>query len=84
MIHIRAATETDLQTILHVQQQAFREYAGLYETSAWTSETLDSVKNDARDKHIAVAEADGAIVGSVRWWTVAGVWVLRLFYVQPN
>ena len=83
MIRIRAGTEADFTAILQVQQAAFGEYANLYEVSAWTTETLDSLRQDAREKRILVAEADGAVVGSVRFWTVAGVCVIRLLSVDP-
>jgi predicted N-acetyltransferase YhbS len=84
MIHIRSAAEHDFEAILAVQQLAFGEYASVYETSAWTTETLDSLKEDAKDKRILVAQADGAVVGSVRFWTVAGVCVIRLLSVRPD
>ncbi|MDF0643464.1 MAG: GNAT family N-acetyltransferase [Nitrospira sp.] len=84
MIRIRPATEVDFAAVLQVQQAAFGEYATIYEVSAWTTETIDSLKADARDKRILVAEADGAIVGSVRCWTVAGVCVIRLLSVTPD
>lgn len=84
MIHIRPATETDFEAILEVQRLAFLEYASLYETSAWTTETLESLKEDAKDKRIFVAETEGAVVGSVRFWTVGGVCVIRLLSVHPQ
>jgi predicted N-acetyltransferase YhbS len=84
MIHIRPATEADFAALLQVQQAAFGEYANLYEVSAWTTETLDSLRQDAKDKRIFVAEAQGAVVGSVRFWTVAGVCVIRLLSVSPS
>lgn len=84
MIHIRPATEADFAALLQVQQAAFGEYATVYEVSAWTTETIDSLRQDAKDKRIFVAEADGAIVGSVRFWTVAGVCVIRLLSVGPD
>jgi predicted N-acetyltransferase YhbS len=83
MIRIRPATESDFAAILTVQQAAFGEYATVYEVSAWTTETLDSLKEDAKEKRIFVAEAEGVIVGSVRFWTVAGVCVIRLLSVSP-
>lgn len=83
MVHIRPATESDFPTLLHVQQIAFGEYAGVYKVSGWTTETLESLKEDAREKHIFVAEEGGTIVGSVRFWTVAGVCVIRLLSVSP-
>lgn len=83
MVHIRPATEVDFPALLQVQQAAFGEYAGIYKLSGWTTETLDSLKADAREKHILVAEANGEIVGSVRFWTVAGVCVIRLLSVSP-
>jgi predicted N-acetyltransferase YhbS len=84
MIHVRPATEIDFPALLNVQQAAFGEYAGLYTVSGWTTETIESLKEDARDKHIFVAEAGGTIVGSVRFWTVAGVCVIRLLSVIPT
>ena len=84
MVHIRPAVETDYEAVLHVQRAAFGEYANVYEVTAWTTETLESLKQDAREKRILVAEADGAIVGSVRFWTVAGVCVIRLLSVSPT
>ena len=83
MIHIRPATEADFQALLQVQQEAFGEYASVYKVSGWTTETLDSLKEDAKEKHIFVAEADGAVIGSVRFWNVAGVCVIRLLSVSP-
>ena len=83
MVHIRPATESDFPALLHVQQIAFGEYAGVYKVSGWTRETLESLKEDAREKHIFVAEEGGTIVGSVRFWTVAGVCVIRLLSVSP-
>jgi predicted N-acetyltransferase YhbS len=82
MIHIRPATEADFAALLHVQQAAFGEYANVYQVSGWTTETLDSLRQDAKEKHIFVAEADG-VVGSVRFWIVAGVCVIRLLSVSP-
>ena len=84
MVHIRPATEVDFPALLQVQQVAFGEYAGLYKLSGWTTETLESLKDDAREKHILVAEAEGEIIGSVRFWTVAGVCVVRLLSVSPT
>jgi predicted N-acetyltransferase YhbS len=84
MIHIRPATEADFEVLLQVQQVAFGEYANLYEVSAWTTETLDSLKLDAKEKRILVAESEGAVSGSVRCWTVAGVCVIRLLSVSPS
>jgi len=82
-IHIRPATEADFAALLEVQQAAFGEYANVYKVSGWTTETMEGLLEDAREKHIFVAEADGAIVGSVRFWTVAGVCVIRLLSVSP-
>jgi predicted N-acetyltransferase YhbS len=84
MIRIRPAAESDFDTILKVQQAAFGEYADLYEVSAWTTETLDSIREDAKEKRILAAEADGLVVGSVRFWNVAGVCVIRLLSVRPD
>ena len=84
MIRIRPATEADFAALLQVQREAFGEYATVYEVSAWTTETLDSLKQDAKDKRVFVAETDGMIVGSVRFWTVAGVCVIRLLSVSPS
>jgi predicted N-acetyltransferase YhbS len=84
MVHIRSATEADFPALLLVQQAAFGEYANLYTVSGWTTETLDSLKEDAREKHIFVAEAEGTVVGSVRFWTVAGVCIIRLLSVNPT
>jgi predicted N-acetyltransferase YhbS len=84
MVHIRPATEVDFPALLHVQQAAFGEYANVYTVSGWTSETLDSLREDAKEKHIFVAEAEGAVVGSVRFWTVAGVCIIRLLSVSPS
>jgi predicted N-acetyltransferase YhbS len=83
-MHIRPATDRDFEAILAVQQAAFAEYAAVYETSAWTTESLDSLAADAKEKRILVAEADGAVVGSVRFWIVAGVCVIRLLSVHPD
>jgi predicted N-acetyltransferase YhbS len=84
MIHIRPATETDFASLLQVQQAAFGEYTNIYTVSGWTTETLDSLKEDAKEKHIFVAEAEGTVVGSVRFWTVAGVCIIRLLSVSPS
>lgn len=83
MIHIRPATEADFAALLQVQQDAFGEYAAVYKVSGWTTETLDSLRQDAKEKRILVAEAEGVVVGSVRSWTVAGVCIIRLLSVSP-
>ena len=83
MVQIRPATEADFSALLQVQQDAFGEYAAVYKVSGWTTETLDSLKEDAKEKHIFVAELDGAVIGSVRFWNVAGVCVMRLLSVSP-
>ena len=84
MIHIRPATEADFPALLHVQQAAFGEYSNVYTVSGWTTETLDSLKEDAKEKHIFLAEAEGTVIGSVRFWNVAGVCVIRLLSVRPD
>lgn len=84
MIHLRPATEADFPAILHVQQAAFGEYANVYQVSGWTTETIESLREDAREKHIFVAEEEGVVVGSVRFWTVAGVCIIRLLSVTPT
>lgn len=83
MIEIRPATEVDFPALLQVQQAAFGEYAGIYTVSGWTTETIESLQEDAREKHIFVAETESTIVGSVRFWRVAGVCVIRLLSVSP-
>jgi predicted N-acetyltransferase YhbS len=83
MVRIRPATEADFEAILQVQQDAFGEYANVYQVSGWTTETLDSLKEDAKEKRIFVAETDGTVAGSVRFWTVGGVCVIRLLSVSP-
>jgi predicted N-acetyltransferase YhbS len=84
MIHIKPATEADFSALLQIQQAAFGEYAAVYKVSGWTMETLDSLREDAKEKHILVAEADGVVIGSVRFWNVAGVCVIRLLSVSPT
>jgi len=84
MLSIRPATEQDLPELLKVQAEAFAEYQGLYELNAWTKETIDNVRKDAQEKHILVAEWNGLLVGSVRFWSVAGVCVIRLLSVGPG
>ncbi|TKB80018.1 MAG: hypothetical protein E8D42_01260 [Nitrospira sp.] len=76
MVQIRLATDADFPSLLQVQQAAFGEYAGVYKVSGWTTETLESLQQDAREKHIFMAEVGGTIAGSVRFWTVAGVCVI--------
>src|SRR5213594_4536587 len=83
MVSIRRATERDFPDILRIQREAFSEYLNLYEVSPWTKETLDNIKLDANDKIIFVAQEESVIVGSVRFWTVAGVCVIRLLSVSP-
>ena len=84
MLTIRAADQSDFQAILDVQHLAFAEYAGVYKASGWTTETLDSLQRDAQEKKILVAEWGGAVAGSVRFWTVGGVCVIRLLSVHPD
>jgi predicted N-acetyltransferase YhbS len=83
MIHIRPAIEADFPTLLEVQRVAFGEYANVYQVSGWTTETIESLREDAKEKHIFVAEEEGVVVGSVRFWTVAGVCIIRLLSVNP-
>jgi len=83
MLQVRRAVERDFPEILKIQQEAFAEYEGTYEVTAWTKETLENIGLNAREKVILVAEWDGTVVGSVRFWTVAGVCVIRLLSVSP-
>ena len=83
MVSIRRATERDFPDILRIQRESFSEYLNVYEVSPWMKETLENVKLDATDKIILVAQEEGMVVGSVRFWTVAGVCVIRLLSVSP-
>jgi len=83
MISIRRATERDFPDILRIQREAFSEYLNLYEVSSWMRETLENIKLDASDKVILVAQEESVVVGSVRFWTVAGVCIIRLLSVSP-
>ena len=84
MLTIRRAREQDFADILKIQAEAFGEYQGLYDVNAWTKETLENINLDARDKVILVAEWEGMLVGSARFWVVAGVCVIRLLSVKPG
>jgi predicted N-acetyltransferase YhbS len=84
MLHIRVASEQDFSLILEIQRQAFAEYEGTYKTSGWTTETMEDLQRDAGEKKILVAEWDGTMAGSVRFWTVGGVCVIRLLSVSPT
>ena len=83
MIRVRRATEQDFPEILRIQREAFSEYLGTYDVTPWTKETLENINLNAQDKVILAAEWEGTVVGSVRFWTVAGVCVIRLLSVNP-
>ena len=83
MVSIRRATQREFSDILRIQREAFSEYLKVYEVSPWMKETLEDLKLDAADKIILVAQEEGLVVGSVRFWTVAGVCVIRLLSVSP-
>jgi len=83
MLRIRIAIEEDFSVMLDIQRRAFAEYEGTYKTSGWTTETLEDIQRDAREKKMLVAEWDGQLAGSVRYWTVGGVCVIRLLSVDP-
>lgn len=83
MLTIRRATKSDFPAILKIQAEAFGAYAGTYETAAWTKETLENIALDAKDKAILVAEWDGTVAGSVRFWNAGGVCMVRLLSVAP-
>lgn len=83
MLTIRRATKNDFPAILKIQAEAFGAYEGTYDTTAWLKETLENIKMDAKDKVILAAEWDGTVVGSVRFWIVGGVCVIRLLSVNP-
>lgn len=83
MLTIRQATKIDFPSILKIQAEAFGAYEGTYETAAWTKETLENITLDAKDKAILVAEWDGTVAGSVRFWNAGGVCVIRLLSVSP-
>src|SRR5207249_11048162 len=82
MVSIRRATERDFPDILRIQREAFSEYLKVYEVTHWMKETLENVKLDAADKIILVAQEEGLVVGSERFWTVVGVCVMRLLSVR--
>src|SRR3989475_8116321 len=84
MLTIRRAREQDFADILKIQVEAFGEYQGLYDVNAWTKETLENINLDARDKVVLVAEWEGMLVGSVRFWVVAGGCVIRLLSLKPR
>ena len=84
MLNVRTASESDFSSILAIQREAFAEYEGTYKTSGWTTETMEDLQRDAREKKILAAEWDGTVVGSVRFWTVGGVCVIRLLSVSPS
>src|SRR2546428_14115498 len=84
MLTIRRAREQDFADILKIQAEAFGEYLGLYDVNAWTKETLENINLDARDKLILVAEWEGMLVGSVRFWVVAGGRVIRKHSVKAG
>src|SRR2546427_3924013 len=84
MLTIRRAREQDFADILKIQVEAFGEYQGLYDVNAWTKETLENINLDARDKLILVAEWEGMLVGSVRFWVVAGGCAVRLASVETG
>ena len=83
MLTIRRAGENDFPVILKIQREAFGAYEGTYDTAAWTKETLENITRDSTDKVILVAEWDGAVAGSVRFWNAGGVCVIRLLSVSP-
>ena len=83
MLTIRRASENDFPVILKIQREAFGAYEGTYDTAAWTKETLENIARDSTDKVILVAEWDGAVAGSVRFWNAGGVCVIRLLSVSP-
>ena len=83
MLTIRRASENDFPVILKIQREAFGAYEGTYDTAAWTKETLENIARDSTDKVILVAEWDGAVAGSVRFWNTGGVCVIRLLSVSP-
>lgn len=83
MLTIRQARENDFPVILKIQKEAFGAYEGTYDTAAWTKETLENIARDSTDKVILVAEWDGAVAGSVRFWNAGGVCVIRLLSVGP-
>jgi predicted N-acetyltransferase YhbS len=83
MLHIRPSTDADFENILRIQREAFAEYFGTYTVTAWTTETLENLRREAREKKILVAEWDGTVAGSVRFWVVGGVCVIRLLSVSP-
>ena len=84
MIRVRPSRDADFETILRVQREAFSEYLGTYTVTAWTSETIENLKRDVSDKTVLVAEWDGTVVGSIRFWVVGGVCVIRLLSVSPH
>lgn len=83
MLTIRPGAEQDFTEILDIQREAFAEYEGTYKTSGWTTETLENLKRDAQEKKVLVAEWNGKIVGSVRFWRAGGVCIIRLLSVHP-
>lgn len=84
MLKIRRATEKDFPGILQVQAEAFGEYHGTYEVTAWTKETLENITLNSLDKVILVAEWENTLVGSVRYGVAGGVCVIRLLSVSPG
>ena len=84
MVTIRRATERDFAEILGIQAEAFAQYEGIYEVTAWTKENLENIRLNAADKVILVAEWGGRVVGSVRFGIAGGVCIIRLLCVKPQ
>lgn len=84
MLKIRRATDQDFPEILRIQAEAFGQYEGTYEVTAWTKETLENIKLNALDKVILVAEWETKVVGSVRYAIAGGVCIIRLLSVSPT
>jgi predicted N-acetyltransferase YhbS len=83
MLKIRRATDRDFPEILKIQAEAFGQYEGTYEVTAWTKETLENIKLNALDKVILVAEWGTQVVASVRYGIAGGVCIIRLLSVSP-
>ena len=85
-VHVRDATEADLEGLLTVQKAAFLRYTDFLEPQQLPplTETIDQVRKDFSLKTILVSENGSEISGSVRYSIRAGVCIIERLSVLPR
>ncbi len=85
-IEIEAATENDLERILHLQKKAFHGQALIYNDFSLPplTQTVEDLEEEFRQKAIYKVEQDGKIIASIRCFIKEDTLYIEKLVVEPD